>query len=1238
MAEDIKRTVWRLEGQAKDIISQLEAVKSQFQSANKAANQFSSTTKTSSKTIVQQYKETQGIVNKLKFSIDQLRIARDKSNSTGLIDKYNQKISQQEAKLKSLIATERQVGKFTPTAGGSVFGGLSGVIAGAAGGFAIASLTSALNELGRASIDAAVKFEKSLSSLSSLTGLVGQDLKFFEEAAKDLSISEIDGVKVSASADELVRAFSLVASSKPELLSSRDALIDVTKEAIILAEASGLALPDAVKALTASMNQFGAGAERTREFIDALAAGAKFGAAEIPEITDAIVKFGVGAKQSNISIQESVALIELFGEKGLQGAEAGTKLNAILTKISGAKGLDRAALESLKQYGVNLDVITDKSIPFEQRLRELAKIRKDDVALLRVFGIENINASKTLLNNIDRYKDLSIQIQDTGVALDQATINTNNSAASMKEFNNQLALLKLTIGDLALPFILDGLKQVQGNVSILTQLIEGLTKAVRGGFGDFLKFVDKLKEGNIIGAFKTGLDGLSNTFRIFSGQGREAAESLNIFDKAGLEAATMTEQDLTIALNNLAASGNYSREQLLKMADDLRAKNITAIFNELSKSLAITRTQFDELTKITDKYGVSARITSEAILGLKSATDLQLQTIFESQKETINASEKDFNDYIALLKSFKTKAEAATEDLGSSITPPTDEEKKKAKELANELENLRKQLAKIIDERELFFLNQNKGIEGIELMNDHLRRQLQLQLGIQKAELERKGLISSSPELDNAFQRQARALFEEIQEQSFLLFDAEARKKIDDFNKYRLQKEQELQFKIRQLQLTTIQGDEDSLVTAANERFDRERDQAIENAKITGEDITLVIAEIEQRRHQEILNIRRQFQQEELEDEFKLLDIEERERLAKVKTGTVKEEQEKAAIRLQFAQERLKLAQELLDELLDLEEKSGTNVELRKQIEELQIKIRELNLEMSKGTGDAAQKMERNLQKIAKVLTDIQTITDAIIDGIRKVIAEEQRQTDFQIEQQQKRIDAATELAEKGNAELLQQEKDRMEKLLAERKKQVAAQKALDAIQFVSSSVVAIANAAAAGGGFFSIATIAAVIGAIAGGIALVSSLVSGFRHGEVDIQGKGTSTSDSIPARLSRGESVTTAEKTKVAKRTLTDIRDGRFTDEDLKQYKEWKNKRSFFIDYSKMSLSKFSQRIVLPEQSIALMQSKTDVTGIQDRLDKMHAAIKQINTQVPVMNDKGVFHLSKQGEKKTTRIFKRP
>jgi hypothetical protein len=74
----------------------------------------------------------------------------------------------------------------------------------------------------------------------------------------------------------------------------------------------------------------------------------------------------------------------------------------------------------------------------------------------------------------------------------------------------------------------------------------------------------------------------------------------------------------------------------------------------------------------------------------------------------------------------------------------------------------------------------------------------------------------------------------------------------------------------------------------------------------------------------------------------------------------------------------------------------------------------------------------------------------------------------------------------------------------------------------------------------------AAINGAI--GLANVAKINNvKFAEGVVDLRGPGTETSDSIPARLSVGESVLTAKNTRDAKKIITGIHEGYITDSNL-------------------------------------------------------------------------------------------
>ena len=264
-----------------------------------------------------------------------------------------------------------------------------------------------------------MEFDQQVQDLRAITGASGKDLQFMRDQAIEL------GKGVTGGASAVVEAYKLIASAKPELLENAKALDAVTQSAITLSNASGMELNDSATALTDALNQFGAPAEKAGEYIDVLANGAKFGSAEIPQVTDALLKFGAVAKNSNVSVQESTALIEALAEKGLKGAEAGTALRNVMLKLSAPDALPKEAQERLSALGISFDQLKDTSIPFQQRLEALKPLLQDNATMVKVFGSENVVSATNLIENTDRIGQLTEQMYTMGTAQEQAGLRTD---------------------------------------------------------------------------------------------------------------------------------------------------------------------------------------------------------------------------------------------------------------------------------------------------------------------------------------------------------------------------------------------------------------------------------------------------------------------------------------------------------------------------------------------------------------------------------------------------------------------------------------------------------------------------------------------------------------------------------------------------------------------------------------------------------------------------------------------
>ena len=306
-------------------------------------------------------------------------------------DGFNKNLYQAQKNLKGFAATSKGVfsGLTTFTSYAAAFVGIS------------TSIHSA--------VTANMEFEKSLSSLRSLTGVSAQELNYFRTEAIRM------GMDSTQSASQMVDAFKLIGSQMPELLKNKTALTQTAEAAVVLAEAAELDVPTAAKALTGALNQMGASSSEAANYINILAAASQQGSADIPYLNKAIENAGGAASSTGVKFNELVAIIEAIAPKITDAASAGTNLrNIFLT-------LESSANQNLRPSVVGLSTAIDN----------LSKMNLDAVRLTKMFGKESVTAAIAILQEKDAFDELSQSIKDTNTAYEQAEINNDNLAGSI---------------------------------------------------------------------------------------------------------------------------------------------------------------------------------------------------------------------------------------------------------------------------------------------------------------------------------------------------------------------------------------------------------------------------------------------------------------------------------------------------------------------------------------------------------------------------------------------------------------------------------------------------------------------------------------------------------------------------------------------------------------------------------------------------------------------------------------
>lgn len=289
------------------------------------------------------------------------------------------------------------------------------------------------------------KYSQAISDLSAITGASIERMKEYSIASQELGrTTEFGAIKVAD-------AMKLIASAKPSLLQTAGALEDVTAKSITLAQASGIELADAAKSLTLSLNQFGESAVSSERYINVLAAGAKYGASEISETAQAIVKSGTVASQAGVSFEQLNASIQVLAGKGIKAETAGTMLRNVFL------ALERSADKNLRPSVVGLATA----------LENLDKKNYSTTASTKIFGRANVSAGTILVKNRDQLVDLTKALTDTETAYEQAGKRAQNLNADLELMEKSFEGLAIKVGTSADGPLRTGVQNVTSAVNAL---------------------------------------------------------------------------------------------------------------------------------------------------------------------------------------------------------------------------------------------------------------------------------------------------------------------------------------------------------------------------------------------------------------------------------------------------------------------------------------------------------------------------------------------------------------------------------------------------------------------------------------------------------------------------------------------------------------------------------------------------------------------------------------------------
>lgn len=382
-------------------------------------------------------------------------------------------------------------------AGTSAGNKLSSALGGAmkVGVASIAAATAAVGAFGKASVEAGMQFDSSMSQVAATMGFSTEELNTAgSEAQKTFqqlsSFAQEMGAKTAFSASEAADALNYMALAAYDADTSMATLPSVLN----LAAAGGIDLASASDMVTDALSAFGKDSSYATTMVDQMAKTASKSNTSVSQLGEAFLTIGGTAKDLKGGTAELSMMLGKLADSGIKGAEAGTHLRNIMLAMNPTTDKAKAAWEDLQMSAYDTDgalkPLNTTFVKLNEKLSTMTDQERTDI-LTKMFNKTDLSSVNALLSvTMEQYSELGIAIA-----------KSKDAASAMAD--TQLDNLA---GDITLlQSAFEGVKIQVSNS--LTPALRDFVQITSEGFGEIAA---SLQNGDISGAFDAMGDTLSN--------------------------------------------------------------------------------------------------------------------------------------------------------------------------------------------------------------------------------------------------------------------------------------------------------------------------------------------------------------------------------------------------------------------------------------------------------------------------------------------------------------------------------------------------------------------------------------------------------------------------------------------------------------------------------------------------------------------------------------------------------
>lgn len=367
-------------------------------------------------------------------------------------------------------------------------------------------------------------FEQQMSKVAAVADATTRQQKALSEAAIQAGQDTVFSATEAADAEaELAKAGVQVS----------DILGGALRGSLDLAAAGQVDLADSAEIAAQAMNIFNLAGEDVTHIADVLTAGANKSAAGVDDLGQALQQGGLVAKQTGLTLEETVATLSAFSDNALKGSDAGTSMKTMLQRLNpqsdeAATLMDELGLRAYDAQG-NFVGLAEYSGMLQKALGSMSDEQRN-ATLQTLFGSDAVRGANVLYEQGEAgIRQYIRAVDDQGAAQRMASRQTDNLKGDIEQLT----------GTLESAFIRGG----SGSNDAIREMVQGVTEIV----DKFNQLPPEVQAGTVkVAAATAGV-------LLLAGAGIKATTSILAL-KASLDAAGLSGARLATVSKALGAA------------------------------------------------------------------------------------------------------------------------------------------------------------------------------------------------------------------------------------------------------------------------------------------------------------------------------------------------------------------------------------------------------------------------------------------------------------------------------------------------------------------------------------------------------------------------------------------------------------------------------------------------------------------------------------------------------------